>query len=468
MVGKAPASVRSEFVSVRKENLSVESGSPALLPRIAPPSAPLRRLAFLRAFVRNPLEAIPRAVYEQDIYANRGRVWITSSPLVRTVLLDERDKFRKLSTVRLLGPLLGRGLLTSEGAEWKWQRQAAAPLFRQQELLASTPAFVGAAQRLIERWRAAGAAVQPIERDMRRVTFDVISATLLPSADATAPVIERSMATFQRWAGWGILYASSGLPAWLPRPGMAASARAVTTLRSAVRSLLAANGASTKDDLMQRLREARDPETGRAMGESQLVDNLLTFYLAGHETTARALTWTLYLLARSPEWTARLEDEVERVTRGAPLEAQHLAELALVQQVLKESMRLYPPVPMMTRQAAEDLELGGERLRAGASVVMPIYVIHRHARRWRDPDVFDPERFSPQNEAKLERYQYMPFGAGPRICIGMSFAMLEATAILATLVRHARFAPVAGHEPYPVAGVTLFPRGGMPLRVTVR
>jgi cytochrome P450 len=455
-------------------------------PRIVPPSAPLGRLAFIAAFVRNPLETIPRAVYEEDSHEGRGRVWITSPALIRTVLLDEREKFQKVAQIRLLAPLLGRGLLTSEGAEWRWQRQASAPMFRHQDLLAFVPQFVRAAAQAAQRWRAAAAGrrepqVQAIDRDMARATFDVISATLLPSADATvAPVVEGAMAAFQRWAGWGILYATTGMPAWLPRPGMIASARAIATLRGAVLAMLREKGSgpflqekgpgpfSQPDDLMHRLMLARDPETGQSMDERQRVDNLLTFYLAGHETTARALTWTLYLLARSPEWTERLEEEIAAVTRGAPIAAEHLERLVQVQQVLKESMRLYPPVPLMGRQAVVATRLGAHALARGETVMMPIYAMHRHAKRWRDPDAFDPARFAPPREAQLERYQYLPFGAGPRICIGMAFAMMEATAMLATLLQHARFATVEGHEPLPVARVTLLPRGGMPLRVTLR
>ncbi|HEX4927335.1 MAG TPA: cytochrome P450, partial [Burkholderiales bacterium] len=253
----------------------------------------------------------------------------------------------------------------------------------------------------------------------------------------------------------------------------------IAALRGAVHAMVREKGSGpfsaekgpdpfSQGDLMRRLMAARDPETGRQMDERQLVDNLLTFYLAGHETTARALAWTLYLLARSPEWAARLEEEVATVTRGAPLSAEHVEGLVQVRQVLKESMRLYPPVPMMGRQAVTPTRLGAHELARGATVMMPIYAIHRHARRWPDPDAFDPARFAPEREAALERYQYLPFGAGPRICIGMAFAMLEATAILATLVQHARFAPLEGREPYPLARVTLVPRGGMPLRVTLK
>ena len=443
-------------------------------PRIVPPAQPLKGLAFLARFVRNPLSVVPQAAYEGDLVAMvRGKtpiLWITAPALIRQVLLDEREKFQKLAQIRLLSPLLGKGILTSEGADWKWQRQAAAPMFRPQELAGFVPSFVRAAEGVLARWRARPG-VQAVDRDMTEATFEVIAATLLPSADARMPqAIERSTGLFQRSGAWGQLYAVANLPKWLPQPGRLAMGRAVMALRSAVLALIGERRASrdAKDDLLHRLMQARDPDSGKSMNDEQLVDNLLTFYLAGHETTAKALSWTLYLLARAPDWARALKEEVERVAGGGELRAAHLEQLVLTQQLLKESMRLYPPVPLMTRQAVADTRLGDHAVRAGASVVMPIYAIHRHARRWEDPDAFDPARFAPEREAAIPRYQYMPFGAGPRICIGMGFAMLEATALLATLLRGAEFSPLPGREPAPVARVTLIPGGGMPLEVRLR
>ena len=323
----------------------MSTAAPRLVPpRIIPPAQPLKGLAFLAAFVRNPLEVAPQAVYEQDLVAGAiGRVqrlWITSPALVKTVLLDEREKFQKLSQIRLLAPLLGKGILTSEGAEWKWQRQASAPMFRHQDLLGFVPAFVHATEALMARWRAAPAgSAQAVDRDMTRATFDVISATLLPSADHAT--VEKSMGLFQRAGGWGQLYAMAGAPLWLPHPGMASGARATRMLRAAVAAMLRERrGVEEKtggspDDLMRRLTQARDPESGQSMNEERLIDNLLTFYLAGHETTARALAWTLYLVARSPEWGAALEEEIGRVTGGGPVGSAHIERLVLVQQVLQ-------------------------------------------------------------------------------------------------------------------------------------
>jgi cytochrome P450 len=449
-------------------------------PRVIPPAAPLNRLAFIATFVRNPLQVAPQAVYDEDFVSFGGasapRVWVTAPALIKAVLLDEREKFHKITQIRLLSPLLGKGILTSEGADWKWQRQASAPMFRQQDLMGFVPAFVRAAQGVLAKWRETPqGSVRRVDEDMTQATFEVISATLLPSADDTvAPAIKHSVGVSQKSSGWGQLYASMNVPGWFPRPGMLAGRRAVHTLRSAVAAMIRdrrelwKNGGREPDDLMHRLIAARDPETGQSMNDEQLIDNLLTFYLAGHETTAKALTWTLYLLARSPEWAAALEEEVSRVTGGAALASEHIDRLVLVQQVLKESMRLYPPVPIMSRQAVADAQIGAHRIRAGTSVLIPIYVIHRHTRRWEDPDAFDPGRFALEREAKMPRYQYMPFGAGPRICIGMAFALIEATAMLAALLQHARFAPVEGHEPWPVARVTLIPKGGMPLKVWTR
>ena len=456
-------------------NGALSFGMAALAPaRIVPPEKPLGPLAYARAFLRNPLEAIPRAAYFEDVvpfgWGSTPRFWATSPALVRGILVDERDKFRKLTQVRLLAPLLGRGILTSEGPEWRWQRQAAAPMFKPEELERFVPAFVQAAEARLADWAAAPPGQEvAIDAEMSRATFDVIAATLLPSGDADfAPAVREATDVLQVSGGWELLYAALGMPRWLPRPGMLGRSRAVARLRGAVAERVLPGLAGDGATLAHRLRAARDPETGQAMDAQRLVDNLLTFYLAGHETTAKALSWTLYLLARYPEWAARLEDEVARVAGDAPIEARHIEALPLTRQVLSEAMRLYPPVPIMSRQAVADARIEGVEIRAGASVLIPIYAVHRHERRWTQPDAFQPERFAPDREAEIPRYQYMPFGAGPRVCIGRSFATLEAATLLATFVRRARFSLPPGPDPVPVARVTLMARGGLRLEIRPR
>ena len=201
------------------------------------------------------------------------------------------------------------------------------------------------------------------------------------------------------------------------------------------------------------------------MSDEELIDNLSTFLLAGHETTAKALTWTLYLLARSPQWQERVRAEVLSVTGGRAVTAEHIAHLTVTQRVLKESMRLYPPVPAMTRVNLQATELGGIVLPEPALIVIPVFAVHRHKATWEDPERFDPDRFLPEREANLKRTQFMPFGAGPRVCIGAAFALTEATVILATLLQSVRFSWDGTHKPEPISRVTLHPKGGMPLKV---
>jgi cytochrome P450 len=447
------------------------------VPRVAPLDGPLGAVSFFAKLLHNPLRILPAAAYEEGIvWAERaGRLvcWITEPGLIKTVLLDKRDVFERTAvTQRLLGPLLGNGVLTADGADWKWQRQTAAPVFRHHDLLSFVPVIAEAAERLLGEWRQdAYAATRNIDRDMTLVTFDVISHTLLPGGDEhVGPLIGRANVDYQKPLGWQMAYANFRLPAWLPHPGWLTMQLARRRLRSAVASLVAERRArpSGKDDLLQRLANAKNPETGAQMPDELLIDNLLTFLMAGHETTAKALTWTLYLLARAPAWGDRLAQEVREVVGDGPVQPEHIDKLVLTTQVLKESMRLYPPAPIMSRQASADTELAGVPVKAGTQVIIPIYAIQRHRRRWSNPDHFEPERFAPEHEAHIPRYQYMPFGAGPRICIGMAFAMIEGIAILASLVRAASFAVTPGHEPEPISRVTLRPAGGMPLAVRLR
>lgn len=451
-----------------------ERGAAFVPPHIAPASKPLGKLAMVSRFVRNPLLIVPVAAYETDIVQGSVSppvVWVSSPDLIKTIFLDERETYQKLVQIRLLSPLLGKGILTSEGQDWKWQRQASAPMFRHQDLMTFVPTFVRAADDLVTRWRrSAAGSVHDINEAMTKVTYDVISHTLLPTGKASlSEAVEHATATFQAGGAWTQLYAFLRLPAWVPQPGRKAGAGATRTLRDATLAMIRERRAVAvqPDDLMSRLMKARDPEKGQPMTDEQLVDNLLTFYLAGHETTAKALTWTHYLLARSPEWTAALVDEIERVTGGAAITAEHVDQLVLTGQVVKESMRLFPPVPMMSRQVVKATTLGGMRLHAGASVIVSIYALHRHRALWENPNAFDPTRFAPEKDKSISRYAYMPFGAGPRICIGMAFAMIEATVMLATMIRAMRFETV-GADPVPVARVTLFPKDGMPLKVSPR
>jgi cytochrome P450 len=426
-------------------------------------------------FVRNPLLGLPRAVYEEPlvVYA-KGRasiVWVTDPVLVERILLGEPALFPKTPLEkRVFAETLGDGILTSEGASWRWQRRTAAPLFRHAEILSYVPVMAEAASAQLKQWRdSAASSIQRVDRDMTAITFDVIARTMF-SGDAISagPVIQRAGAQYLGKISWEIAAALLRLPPWLWHPAKRPMRLAARDLRSAVGAMLHHRRVSglDSDDLMGRLMRVRDPDTDTPMSDKQLIDNLLTFLVAGHETTAKALTWTLYLLARAPEWQDRVRAEVREVAGTAPIGAEHLDRLKMTRQVLQESMRLYPPAPVLTRMTSTTVELGGYAIGPGVLINIPIFALHRHRKLWDDPDRFDPDRFTPEREKKLLRTQFMPFGFGQRTCIGMSFAMIEATVLLAMLVRDARFAWDGHHAPEPVSRVTLRPKGGMPLIVT--
>jgi cytochrome P450 len=229
-------------------------------------------------------------------------------------------------------------------------------------------------------------------------------------------------------------------------------------------------GRERQPDLVDLLIEADDPgtddEPGRgALTDRDIADNLLTFIAAGHETTALALTWAFYALSKHPNWTASIRDEVAACAADGRLGAAELPRLVATRQVVQESLRLFPPGPVIARQANRPVTLPGLEVRVGDTIILPIYVIHRHRRLWRDPDRFDPGRFSPETAAARHRYAYMPFGAGPRICIGMTFALNEATLVLATLLQRFDLTPTDPAMPPPVMKITLRP--GKPMTMTV-
>ncbi len=361
-------------------------------------------------------------------------------------------------------------MISVEGKEWRWQRGVAAPLFRHDELLGYGPAMTAAAEKVVAEWRhGANGAVRPIHNDMMRAAFDVISNTMLVGgAPEVLRAIEMGHADYYGAVNWWVTYTLLGLPHWLPRPGGKGMRGHENRLRRSVADLVQTRRAgATGDDLLAKLARASDPESGQAMADENLVDNIVAFLMAGYDTTAFALTWTLYLIARSPEWEARMHEEIVRVAGDGPVTAEHVVRLTTVQQVLNESLRLFPTAPVIVRDIKQDIVFDGVHVRAGTIGVIPIYAIHRHRALWDDPDRFDPGRFDP-GRPKPSRFQFLPFGAGPRICIGASFATIEATIMLATFVRAAHFDLVDGVDASPVGRMFLVPREGMRMRVILR
>jgi cytochrome P450 len=447
------------------------------LPRVSLPEAPLGGLALLRAVIRNPLEALPRAAFEQPStrrsVLGRERLFVTGPELIQQVLLTEAAAFEKSDTMRrALSPALGEAILTADGERWRWQRRAVAPIFRSERLKSSLQPMLDAAARTRDRWlnQPPGTSVE-LGHEMMRTTFDIIVETMLSGHGAIDVArVEKGITDYLASTGWAIALAMTKAPAWTPYPGQRRAARARDYLRDELLHLVSERRrlGSDQEDLITLLIAARDPETGHAMNDRDIADNLLTFISAGHETTALALTWAFYLLAKHPEEEARLLTEIAGVTGGGPLEPAHVAALPRTRQVIQEVLRLYPPAPIIARTAHRAAEIGGEDVRPGTTVIIPVYATHRLPSLWKDPDRFAPDRFEPAAVKARHRYAWIPFGAGPRICIGSGFAMDEATAILATLLPALRLRPEPGFNPGLQMKITLRPARGMPMRIEPR
>ena len=453
----------------------MRSGQVLVPPTVTPPPEPLPLYKYLPRFIRNPLLGVPEGAYRDRIVPFQPRpnikmAWVVAPDLVEDVLLKRHELFAKTDVERrVLGGTLGDGVLTANGAHWRWQRRAMAPLFRHQEILSYVPAMAEEAERLTARWRTANdARVRQIDTDMVDVTFDVIARTMLAGgAPAEAELIKRDGSLYLSRSSWELAAGLLRLPTWFPHPGTWTMRRASRRLRAAVGAIIARRrvDGGEGDDLLGRLLSARHPETGEGMTDEQLINNLLTLLEAGHETTARALSWTLYLLARAPEWQARVREEVALVAGSRTITAGDVERLVTTERVIKEAMRLYPPAPVIVRTPTKAVQIEGEWYGPGSHIVIPIFAIHRHRAIWPEPDRFDPDRFLPEAEKAMARTQYMPFGAGARVCLGMSFAMAEAVVLLATFVRAAQFEWDGRHLPEPVSRVTLRPKGGMPLAI---
>lgn len=442
-------------------------------PRTEPPQSPLGAFGFVKAWTTNPITALPEDIFTQGWFRQQlpwGNILFVSDPeIVKTIFLDEAQDFSKTQLERrVLCPMLGDGPLTAEGETWRQQRKAAAPYFRHSELLAYVPTVSSLAERLSAEWTGHDAATaREVDRDMMEITFGVITETVFSLGDSfDARKIRKWTQDYLAAAPAAMAAAALNLPKWMPYPGSRQAAQSAKDLRALVARKIDERAASPEtqgNDLLSKL--LADTEIRCPVSKKRLLDQLVTFLLAGHDTTANTLTWTLYLLARSPEWQQKVREEVRSVAPSGPLKAEHIEQLPVTLQVIKEAMRLYPPAPIMSRTALHDHEVDGLKIRKGDLIFVPVYAIHRHKKLWGQPDQFDPRRFDPGKEDTRPRFAFMPFGAGSRICIGQSFALIEASVILATLMRDHAISVPDGFEPNPMAQITLHADGGMPLNL---
>ncbi|RYZ03721.1 MAG: cytochrome P450 [Alphaproteobacteria bacterium] len=452
--------------------------TPFIPQTVTPPEKPLGMVRGLLQMIANPLHVWPRAMYENPYHGVRwiGRTfhYFRQPEHMKAVFLDHPDIFRKSQfQKKLVGPALGEGLLTSEGEHWKFQRRAASPAFRIDKLRALAPAFASSAEATVARMKAkAQAGPIDVMAEMQHATLDVIVETILGGADPAFGFdrIATTVEDYIQTMGKPDMLDMFGTPNWVPRPWGGKGRRAAEGLKQSAVNAIERRRASgeTRNDLLGLLLAARDPETGKGLSDDELRDNVVTFIGAGHETTALTLTFSLYLIANAPDIQERLLREAIDVCGDMPVDAAMIDAMPFHEQVIKEAMRLYPPVAIIDRVAQEDIDLGDVQVKKGDFAFALIYIMHRHKKLWEHPERFDPDRFSEERAKAIPRFQYMPFGAGPRICIGMKFAYMEAISILATLVRELRFLPNPAHTVEPNIRITLRPERGMPLFVEAR
>jgi cytochrome P450 len=396
-------------------------------------------------------------------------VYMLNEPeLIEDVLIGKHRLCTKDKSTRDLMPLAGNGLLTSEGEPWRKQRKLASPPLQPKRI-----ASYGATMRECAE-RAFGALRDGQELDLHallgQVTLEIVGKTLL-GVDATgdaeriARVIELFMQYFERQA-----YSPEGLlPLFVPTPRRVRMRRAVADLDRIIYPMIArcrANGAQ-EDHLLARLINARD-EDGEPMSDLQLRDEAVTMLLAGHETTALALTYALYLLARHPDAAARLQAEVDGALAAAPSDPMALCTLPYLNAVARETMRLYPPAYVIGREVTEPFTIGGYHVDRGSQLLISQYTLQRDPRFFPEPERWNPERWLDGRGDALPRFAYFPFGGGPRVCIGNHFAMMEIAIVLATFVHALTVQLPAGYQLQPAPLVTLRVQGGLPARVHLR
>ncbi len=442
-----------------------------------PPSRPdkVSLWRYFRLFRADILSAQPQRLYHAWMAEFRApflRSYLCNDPsLIRRVLSERPEDFPKSDRVgEGLRPLLGQSVFVTNGDLWRRQRRIIDPAFEGGRLHAAVPAIWAAAEAAVARMSPGR---HEIEAPMSHAAADVIFRTLfsIPIEDQMAGQVYQAFQTYQRSQPILNLAAFLPLPAWMPRFHRKATRTSARHIRNLIGVLCQARAQAISSgtaplDLATKIMTTADPETGQTFSTVEMVDQVAIFFLAGHETSASVLSWALYLLATHPDVQDRVAAEVRDLPR--PPGMGQMSRLRVTRDVFRETLRLYPPVPMMVRENIRIEEMRGRTVRPGAQIVISPWHVHRHDRIWADPDGFDPDRWGRDDTKEAQRTGYLPFSAGPRVCTGAGFAMVEGVLMLAALVRAFRFAPVEGQVPVPVAHLTVRSKAGIWLDVTPR
>ncbi len=441
-------------------------------PAPTPQPRPLGLFALIKTLRTNALECWTRAHFEEPIVLGGfpfASVAVVSDPAaVRQILIEDQSTYRK-STLerRVLSARLRNGLVAVDGDQWGRLRRTLAPMFARKSTTGFAPDMADAAAALVERWLALpeGSTVE-IKTETLQLAIDVLLRCIFAEGIGDPAAVRAATTQFYSTCGALDPFDIIGLPDFVPRltrlrerPIMRAFDEGLnSTIAERRRSLDAS--AHAPRDMLGAMLTAKDPETGSALTDAEVKDNVMTMIFGGQETTSSALTWAIYLLSQSGEWRGRVLEESLRLADASPEEA--IERLVETRAVVEEALRIYPPIIAITRSTVRDTEICGHAVKQGTLVVVSPYVLHRHRSLWREPDLFDPTRFLPGATEKIQRYSYLPFGVGPRACVGSLFAVQEATLALAKIMSRCVLELAPGQFVWPVQkNFTLRPRGGL-------
>ncbi|MDY8109874.1 cytochrome P450 [Fulvimarina sp. 2208YS6-2-32] len=448
---------------------------PFRAPAPVPHSEPLGFFGFLKTASRNPIEIWGTRAFKEPYIVGSWlgvpNIVVNDPKAVRHLLVDNAKNYvMQPLRQRILRPLLRDGLLTAEGQLWRRTRKAIAPIFTPRHIAGFTEPMAARSQKAQERLSGMAGQTVDISHETTLLTFDILQATLFSDDIASEPdAFARSTSDFLGSMGRVDPLDLLGAPDFLPRFRRMRGRKSMNYFRQLI-----------AETIEKRKRQLdRDPDgappdlltlllKADGLSRDEIEDNIITFIGAGHETTARSLAWTFYLLSQAPDERRMVEEEIDRVVPTLDHPSQYLDALPRTRAVFEESMRLYPPAPSLNRTALQADQFNDLTIPAGSTVLIMPWLIHRHEMLWDRPDHFIPDRFMPGNRDALDRYQYLPFGVGPRICIGASFALQEAVIALAVLMRDLRFDYDGRNQPNVVQRITVQPENGLPMKISRR
>lgn len=451
--------------------------------RLRPPSNDRRAPAFqvpllgIGSSGSERLDTMMRASLDLGHIVRFELPWITAHLIthpdqIEEVLVSRHREFDKRTRgYDKLRAFLGDGLLTSDGDFWRRQRRIAQPAFHRKQIDGFIGTMASCTEGMLDRWESEHAKERDISAEMMRLTLQIASMTLLSSDtekhSGRSEAVGRAVTRLVHEANQRINELVTPPDSWPTRRNRTLREasetldRTVNDIIQERRRMLARGHEAEHKDLLQLFMEATDETTGERMNDKQLRDEVMTMFLAGHETTANALAWCFYLLGTSPQIARALHEEAVRVLGDRVPTAEDIPRLEVARRVFAEALRLYPPIWIVGRSAIEDTELGGYVIPKRSVVFIVPWITHRHPEFWSDPEGFDPDRFAPESRAQRHKHQYLPFITGPRMCIGASFAQVEGQLVLSQVARRFRLPLIPGHRVTPDPVITLRPKAGV-------